>query len=358
VDLLPELIDNYRAWEASHRDDTGLVWQMDDRDGLECSISGRLSPDHTGYRATINSYMFGDARAIARIADWAGDVEVAEDFRQRAGQIRERVQARLWDDAASFYKTLPRVDDPTLADVRELHGYTPWYFDLPEVEQAKAWAQLMDPDGFFAPFGPTTAEQRHPDFAVTYDGHPCKWDGPSWPFATSVTLTGMANLLHNQQQDVVDRHDYFQVLRTYAQCHRRTRGDGRTVPWIDENLDPFTGRWLARDIQQRRKAENPDDGSPEEVGKDYNHSTFCDLVIDGLLGIRPEADGTCVIHPLVPDSWDYFGLDGLVVHGKRLSVRWDRAGERYGGKPGLGVWADSEQLVLSPTIERLTVSLM
>jgi hypothetical protein len=55
------------------------------------------------------------------------------------------------------------------------------YFDLPNPDKSVAWKQLIDPRGFCAPFGPTTAEQRHPKFAVAYAGHECQWNGPSWP---------------------------------------------------------------------------------------------------------------------------------------------------------------------------------
>ena len=83
-----------------------------------------------------------------------------------------------------------------LVDVREQHGFTPWYFNLPDAGEGyeTAWKQLMDPKGFYAPFGPTTAEQRHPDFKISYEGHECQWNGPSWPLSTAVTLTALANL--------------------------------------------------------------------------------------------------------------------------------------------------------------------
>ncbi len=44
---------------------------------------------------------------------------------------------------------------------------------------APAWAQLMDPRGFFAPFGPTTAERRHPGFKLSYEGHECQMSDPA-----------------------------------------------------------------------------------------------------------------------------------------------------------------------------------
>lgn len=97
--------------------------------------------------------------------------------------------------------------DRKLADVREQHGFTPWYFNLPDKNKGyeAAWSQLMDPQGFHAPYGPTTAEQRHPRFQISYKGHECQWNGPSWPLSTSITLTGLANVLNNYPQNVIGR---------------------------------------------------------------------------------------------------------------------------------------------------------
>jgi hypothetical protein len=239
-DLLPDLVRNFEAWEKARGDPSGLFWQTDDRDGGEVSIGG------SGFRATINSYMYGDALALARIAELSGQGDLAARFRKRAAEIKQLVQEKLWDKDTQFFKVLPRGENAKLADARELHGYTPWYFNLPDPPCSVAWKRIMDPQGFYAPFGPTTAEQRHPRFTLSYKGHECQWNGPSWPYATAVTLTAMANLLNNYQQDAVSRADYFDLLRIYTKSHRLKLDDGRTVPWIDENLNPQTGGWIAR----------------------------------------------------------------------------------------------------------------
>lgn len=341
IDLLPELIANYEAWTRTHRGTHGVYWQMDDRDGMECSISGRLSPDCTGYRATINSYMFGDAMAIAKIAGWAGQNDISQKFQARAAEIKRLTQEHLWDERDRFFKVLPRTDaNAKLADVRELHGYTPWYFNLPDVDKSDAWLQLMDPQGFYAPFGPTTAEQRHPEFSVSYEGHCCKWDGPGWPFSTAVTLTGMANLLNNYQQDYVSKRDYFETLKIYTQSHRMMRDDGTVVPWIDENLNPYTGEWLARSMRKKSAKDNPLSRHIEELGKDYNHSSYCDLVINGLVGLRPREDDVVEVNPLIPESWDYFCLDGVHYRGMILTILFDKTGQRYGRGEGLRILVD------------------
>jgi predicted GH43/DUF377 family glycosyl hydrolase len=351
VDLLFDLVENHRAWEASHMDACGLFWQIDDRDGMEVSIAGSRHPQQQGYRATINSYMYGDAMAIAAIAELAGRADIAGIYNEKADHIRERVLGRLWDEAAAFFKVIPRgATEPV--DVRELHGFTPWYFELPPAKQEyeEAWRQLMDSDGFLAPYGPTTAEQRHPEFAVSCDGHCCQWNGPSWPFATSVTLTALANVLNDYPQDIVSKRDYFDMLKRYTKSHHITRENGAIEPWIDENLDPFTGAWVAR----QRVA----DREPAARGEDYNHSTYCDLIISGLVGLRPRSDDTIEVNPLLPEgAWDWFCLDGVNYHGHTLTIVWDKTGDKYGAGQGLRILVDGEEVAVAERLERLTASL-
>jgi hypothetical protein len=351
VDLLDDLVANYEAWEKSRLTTDGLFWQIDDRDGMEVSVGG------SGKRATINSYMYGDAIAISRIAELAGKEDLVRRFRQKAASLRTLVQTRLWDDEAKFFKTLPRESE-TLVDVREQHGYTPWYFCLPEPGRGyeAAWKQLMDSAGFYAPFGPTTAEQRHPRFRLSYEGHECQWNGPSWPFATSVTLTAMANVLNSYDQNAITQGDYFRMLRIYANSHRLTREDGSVVPWIDENLNPHTGDWIAR---TRLKTWNngawSDPKGGKERGKDYNHSSFCDLVVSGLVGLRPRADDIFEVNPLVPEEeWNWFSLDNVAYHSHILTIVWDRDGSRYGKGKGLTVLVDGRAIAHSDKLTRVT----
>lgn len=343
IDLLPDLIKNYQAWE-SDQDANGLFWQIDDRDGMEMSIGG------SGYRPTINSYMYGDAVAIGEIAKWAGNPAVSQEFALKATKLRELVETNLWDESASFYKVLPRGEKQKLVDVREQIGYVPWFYNLPKPGREVAWKQLIDPKGFQAPFGPTTAEQRHPCFMQSKSKHECLWDGPSWPFATSQTLVALGNLLNGYRQDYVGKKDYFDVLKTYARSQRFKLPDGKEIPWIDEDLDPFTGEWIARRELYKRNDRLKD------RGRDYNHSTFNDLVITGAVGLRPQLDQWIEVNPLVPDgALDYFCLDNVRYHDSDLTIIYDRTGQRYGKGAGLRVFADGREIGSSPKLERFRV---
>ena len=249
----------------------------------------------------------------------------------------------------------------SLVGVRELHGYTPWYFDLPEPGKGYevAWKQLMDPNGFYAPYGPTTAERRNPGFQLSYEGHACKWNGPSWPYSTAVTLTAMANVLNDYPQDAITKADYLDILHIYAHSQQRKLADGTVVPWIDENVNPLTGDWIARTMliadAKRRVAEGKPAGGIKERGKDYNHSTFCDLVITGLVGLRPRTDDTVEVNPLVPaGKWKYFCLDGIAYHGRSLTILWDATGDKYGRGAGLTILADGKPIAHRADLGKLT----
>ena len=365
-ELLPDLIADFREWQKLRRDPGGLFWQVDTQDGMEFMIGGH------GCRPSINSYMYGNMRAIAAIAQLNNDSDTAAAFTVEAERLQRLVQEKLWDDKARFFKTWvneegakPHYDWQKFApriypagdfvDVRELIGFIPWYFNLPEPGFEDAWSQLLSPHGFHAPFGPTTAEQRHPHFRYKHT-HDCLWNGESWPFATAQTLTAMANLLNNYDQTVIGKRDYLEAVRTYARSHRLTLPDGSVIPWSDENLDPFTGEWRARVVNLRRKAAGHN--AIDERGKDYNHSTYCDLIISGLCGLRPGPDDSLVVNPLIPEGlWDWFCLDNVRYHGRDISIFYDADGSRYGKGAGLRVLVDGEEVIGKSRLCKVTVPL-
>lgn len=330
IRLLDAFVRDYEAWVAEKGLENGLFWQYDVRDGMEESISGSRKDKNA--RPPLNSYLYANALAISKVAELAGREELSKEYAQKAAKLKSLMQELMWDEEAKFFKV--RHPDGRLADVREEIGFIPWYFNLPDPGYEKAWAQLTDPQGFAAPMGITTAERRHPAFRSHGVGT-CEWDGAVWPFATSQTLTGLANLLRNYNQPYVGRADFFDAMQTYARSHNR---DGK--PYIGEYLDEKTGAWLTPDSDRSRY---------------YNHSTFCDLVITGLAGLVPREGDTLVLDPLIPEGrWDWFCLEGVVYHGQDLTIVWDRTGEKYGRGMGFSVFANGDKIAHSDKLTTLT----
>ena len=230
---------------------------------------------------------------------------------------------------------------------------------MPDSKYSEAWKYLIDSSYFKAPYGPTTVARSHPGFKLSYQGHECQWNGPSWPYATSVTLTAMANLLNNYSQSAVKSSDYYELLKSYAASQQLKTDEGKMVPWIDENLNPLTGDWISR---TRLKTWYNDTWAKDkggiERGKDYNHSTFCDLIISGLIGLRPSEGNRLVINPLLPKGkWDYFCLDKVLYHGKEITVLYDKEGTRYNKGKGFMVWVNGRKVASMKTPGKMTINL-
>lgn len=352
-------------------------WQDDGWDAMEVSISGR------GCRPTIASVMYGEADVIIKLATkfGTGNQTLAEEFRKWRELSRSVVVDLHWNEAIQSFATIPlnphsaddylirfhrqtaapaniaeacnmpavRVENQT-ANVRELLGFMPFYYEslipnelLPTF--LPMWKELFDPDGFQAEFGLRTAERRHGCYNYSFDHGDC-WNGPSWPYETSRVLTSAANLLNNDRMAAngyLTVEKYWTLLKQYARQHTVTVAENDTarVPGsghVFENLHPDLGYWNNRARMYWRNDTNKD------MGDDYNHSTFIDLILSGLLGIRPQEDGSIRIHPLLPliagKSW---AVDHVLISGGRiLSMVWDNTqeGSVYGLGKGLTVLLD------------------
>ena len=363
---LPLLVSNYGKWEQKRRDSTNvLFWQYDAQEGMEISVSGRLLNNGIAIgsmpaiRPSMNSYMYGDAKAISKIAEATNNKHLAKKFETKAKAIKQEVQHRLWNKELDFFTVLPRAYDDTSkpVNVREMIGYVPWYFNLPDDSStySMAWKKVKDTTGFSAPFGLTVCERSHSFFEINYNGHECQWNGPSWPYATSQTLKGMSNLLNNYSNyGGVSKTDYYHLLLQYAKSHSIINEQGENQKWIDENLNPFTGDWISRTrLKSWDKGTWSNEKGGVERGKDYNHSGFCDLVISDLLGLKPQLDDRIEINPLIPENWDWFCLDRVYYHGKEITIIWDKHGDRYKKGKGLMIFIDGKLRVKTEGLEKI-----
>ncbi|MDR0901301.1 MAG: hypothetical protein LBM92_00830 [Opitutaceae bacterium] len=383
--LLDALAANHECWrkecaeyphDRGHDAARGLYWNTGrDSSGEYNLASAQLNEPlrgiqgykvrgGAGYRPDINADQFADALAISRLARIAGRDELADGFARRARDLRAAVHAQLWDPARQFFLHRWRRDEysegdrhgaPTIragslvwetnADRhggvghqprergegrgRELTGYLPWYRGLADdtPEFAAAWRFLLDPEYFYAPYGPASAERHDPWFSIQCD---CRVNGNSFPLNTSRVLNAAARLLHeHRHHGPMTPRAYFDLLSIYARTQSR---DG--APYLAEFHHPDRDCWLV----------------DRPIGAHYFHSSFCDLVITGLLGVRPRAGGSLLVRPLLPENtWDYFALRDLPWQGRLVTLLWDRTGKKYGA-PGLRLFLDNQERATAPAL--------
>jgi hypothetical protein len=330
-EIFPALVADYHKWEVERQVKSGLFWQHDVKDGMEESVSGSRKDQNN--RPTINSYMYANAKAVANIAALINDQKIQYNFDNKALLLKKLIQDSLWDTTDQFFKT--KLAKGGLASAREAIGFIPWNFNLPadQAKFAKAWDQLIDTGGFKAPWGLTTAERREPTFRTRGSGHGCEWDGAIWPFATSQTLKGLANLLTNyKNKGKMTKDVFYEEMYKYAFSHQK---NGK--PYIGEYQDERNGEWL--------KGDHPRSSF-------YNHSTFCDLVINDLIGFKPMINNTFEIKPLLPEGkWDWFKLTQISYHEKLIDIIWDKTGKKYQNGKGFQVFVDGKKVYHSSNLK-------
>jgi hypothetical protein len=328
----------YNKW-ADHFDSTRQLYYIPAMpDATEYTIA---SIDASGgkdgfeggdaFRPTINSYMYGNAMAIAKIALLKNDYATAKEYQERADNLKYNVESNLWSDTLQHFADRFKVNNKYVHNWdfirgRELAGMIPWYFDLPadEARFNSAWRHVLDTSQLLGKYGLRTNEPSYPYYFhqfVYFDGaRGSQWNGPSWPYQTSQVLTGMANLLNDYKQTSVTSSDYLGLLKQFAGQHYLSD----SVINLVENYDPNLGGPIVHYYWSNH----------------YNHSAFNNLIITGLCGIRPSMSDTLTINPLIDSTISYFALSNLNYHGHRITVVYDRDGTKYNMGKGLSVLVD------------------
>ena len=305
------LHEDHIAWN-------GMYKCADHADGMEYTVS------FYGIRPTINSYVYADAYALYKIYDHFNDARGLK-YKRMAEDLKKQINENLYKE--DFYYTNPLEDGeplpkrivPTLGnvenkvyDVKEQVGFVPFYFGIGGEAQFDAWKYVIDENVFLQKYGITTVDQSHPQFNYEVN-HSCLWNGPVWPYATSQTLTALSNSLKTGGNMPIGKAEYTYLLNQYAKSQWIVDENGVKRPWIDENLDGETGVWLARQWCI-------DNGIFSDRGRDYNHSTFMDLVLNGFCGADVK-DGKVNIQP--QSAGVAFFVEGLKLGGNDYVINYN-----------------------------------
>jgi hypothetical protein len=346
----------YNAWVDSYDAKQGLYWVEPLRDATEYTISsidasGGLDGFTGGqsFRPSINSFQYGNALAISRIAALKGLASTVAEFKAKAENLKNVTQTSLWNQTFEhfidrFYVNNTFVKYNTPIRGRELVGYVPWTHDLPSdtLKFAQAWSHILKTTELAGQHGLRTNEPSYQYYMrqYRYEGtNPeCQWNGPVWPFQTTQVLTGIANFLDHypvgSASGVITKKDYVKLLSQYARLHYNPDRGG--ILDLEEDYYPDSGAPI---VGLKR--------SPH-----YFHSGFIDLILTGFVGIRASADDVLEVNPLADSSISYFRADKILYHGHEIAVQWDATGAHY-SKAGLIVEIDGKVVASSPTLARL-----
>jgi len=349
----------FNAWNDSFDATKGLYYVEPIRDATEYTISSIDASNGTdgffggdSFRPSINSFQYANALAISSLAALKGSIDdIVDTYNSRATAIKTRTQEALWNSTFEHFIDRFQVDnenvtywDPVRG--RELVGMVPWTHGLPDdtVEYAEAWKHVLNSSELLGEHGLRTVEPSYEYYMrqYRYEGTQpeCQWNGPVWPFQTTQVISGLANFLNDYKTGakagIVSASDHTRLLKLYAQLHYNPERGG--ILDLEEDYYPDTGYPI---VGLKR--------SPH-----YFHSGYIDLVLSGLVGIRPSADDVLEVNPLIDASTiSFFRAERVPYHGHEVAVQWDIDGSRY-GSAGLQVEVDGKVVASSPTLTRLS----
>lgn len=337
---LTDMIRIYNAWDDHYDPVKHLYFVEPISDATEYTISSILASGGKdgfrgggAFRPSINTYMYANAIAIANVAVLNGDTITANKFLGKAKDLKTHFQNSMWNEKLQHFTdryelTNRYVKYWDFIPGRELVGYVPWAFNLPDDDKKfnQAWSHLIDSTELNGKYGLRTVEPSFPYYMRQYRYDKatglkeCQWNGPSWPFQTTQVLMGMANLFHNYHQNIIGSAEYVTQLDKYAAQH-----------FYKDSLN------ILEDY-------NPDKPEPivyiDERSEHYNHSGFDNLIISGLCGVVPQANNSVQIKPIISEEISYFCLQNVLYHGHSLTVVYDRDGDKYKLGAGLKVIID------------------
>jgi hypothetical protein len=368
AEVVDKLARNVRGWQKTCDVDgdgllavdshwwTGMEYQPSFFFFSDYKVSGDFSQPARPVnleRVDLTAYNYGNAIAVARIYRRLGKQAKAKEFEDLAAKIAGAVIAKMWRSEKRYFYSL-RAEDDAVADVKEVIGVYPFYFGLVPWGRGyeSAWASILDPEQFWTPWPVASASRACPAYSQTNwpgDGRTagCMWNGPTWPHANSLVMTAMA--------------------RTLRAARDRSIADS---PLRKEHLwalfTSFTkAQFRNQDIRQPRTGEyyNGENGAWKTSERDYNHSTWLDILIPELIGLVPREDEIVEIDPLLPeDALSHFVLDGQRYHGHDVTVVWDNprpaSSDRFGdGRKGLDLYIDGKLAASAPNLSKLRVDL-
>jgi len=304
-------------------------------------------------RVDLTAYNYGNAVAVARIYRQLGRAGEAREFEDLAAKIARAVLQKMWQPRKRFFYSL-RAGDGAVADVKEVIGVYPFYFGMIPAGKGyeSAWESILDPKQFWTNWPVASASRECLAFSQTNwpgDGRAagCMWNGPTWPHANAIVLTAMARALraardHHVADSPLKREHLWQLFHSFTRA--QFRDQDLQYPWTGEFYNGDTGRWKTAE-------------------RDYNHSTWLDILIPELIGLVPRDDDTLEIDPLLFETaLGYFILDGQRYHGHDVTIAWDAPGldlpdHFRDGRKGLDVYVDGKMAASSPRLTRLRVDL-
>ncbi len=261
-------------------------------------------------RVDSSIYTYLNCLGLKHLCGEIGDAD-AEEFAQKAKEIRGDVLSKMWDEPSGCFYDLHYQTDRK-AYVKHIVSVYPLWAGITDEKHLKLFDYLLSPSYFArgSGFASVAADCSvyspsggwKGDYFKGRDG--CMWNGPSWPYTTGIALDALArqSKLHDHAFDA----PFARYFREYTLEHFRF--SDLNQPCLVEHYHAETGEALSDEA-------------------DYNHSFYMDLIVRHLCGIEPDGNGL-KFQPINMEL-DFFCIRGVQVKGHDVDVYYQKETGHY-----------------------------
>ncbi|MFI5207891.1 MAG: hypothetical protein ACHQX4_07715 [Gemmatimonadales bacterium] len=305
-EVLPAL-ERYAAWllATQDADSTGLIDapRQESREGARDSLEERADEGDAGARLksvdlTVNAYEV--CRALA-VLGARGGLDGAP-WRARADKTHAALLKRMWDGKGGMFADV-NVVTGRRSGARWVGSFYPYATDIVTAPHLAGFVQnLFDPRQFWKPFPASSlsGKDAHYDPDAAWKGRRLDrpWNGRVWPSANSRVADAIARVAIHHLPALRVRLTEF-VTKFVRMMF--WEGDA-SRPNSFEHYHPVSGRPSAyRGLD------------------DCQQSWVNDLIVQYVIGLRPDGEGRCVVDPM-PFGLDGFEATGLPMQGRVVDV--------------------------------------
>ena len=205
----------------------------------------------------LNSYLVRETRAFARLAEMAGDKQLAAEYRKKSDELAERIRTMMWDDEDGFYYDLKvNPDGPmdkyneiarvnmykqkgNMIPVRSISSFAPMFCEVATPEQVDRMTTeyLFNPEEFWTPAPMAALSKSEPWYSTILlpNDVGCSWRANVWIPTNYMVYHGLRNYGKDQLASIVAH--YTQKIVKEAgnrEYYNSETGEGC-------GLDPFWG---------------------------------------------------------------------------------------------------------------------
>lgn len=286
--------------EYARRSSRGLVNQgwKDSGDGV--SFPDGSLPEPPIVLIEVQGYVYAAKNEMAELYATLGKTEMARRLRAEAAALRQRIDDAFWMEDRGYYALALDGRKRRVPTITSNPGHLLWS-GVPSPEQARRMAGVLLNDEMFSGWGIRTLARHQPVYnPLSYH------NGTIWPHDNALIALGLARYGLRREAETV-----FNALVDAALHFRYSR-----LPEL------FCGIWRG---ETDAPVAYPVSCSPQAWA-----SGALFQMLQGLLGIEPDATGRMLrlIQPHLPQRFRYLDLHRMVVGGSRVSLQFNRYGER------------------------------